>query len=344
MKSSVRKLLIVVGSTFAITMLSAAYIVFILTPASSSGSANETSEYRMIVAQGATLRTVARDLKDQGIIRSADIFYLYARLKRVFLKAGIYKVRSDMSVADICTLLESGKHEYISVALSEGLTIHKIAQILEKNEVTGADEFIKAASSPSLLMEWRIPALSFEGYLFPDTYNFDYNMNAERVVRLLVSSFFSKIEHIPELKNKTPEELHKIVILASIVEREYRLAEEAPLIASVFTNRIKKDIGLYSCATVVYILTEIEGRPHPDIVTIKDTKIDNPYNTYKWSGLPPGPISNPGLTALRAAASPPETPYYFFRLIDPAKGSHIFTENFEQHKEAAPVPTKKAAQ
>lgn len=301
------------------------------------------AEYRIIVPSGATLRTVARDLENHGIIRSADVLYLYGRFKGVFLKAGIYKVHAGMSIPRICAVLESGKQEYITVALSEGLTVRKIGAILEKNGITAADDFIKAASSRALLNEFGIPADSFEGYLFPDTYNLDFGMNAERVVHILASNFFEKIKAVKGLEGKIGRDLHDIVILASIVEREYRLEEEAPLIASVFTNRLKQNIGLYSCATLVYILTEIEGRPHPDIIKIEDTKINNPYNTYKWAGLPPGPISNPGLTALRAAAAPPETKYYYFRLTDSARGSHIFSETFDDHKEAAPVVTKKAA-
>ena len=129
----------------------------------------------------------------------------------------------------------------------------------------------------------------------------------------------------------SPEEFRDTIILASIVEHEYRIDEEAPLIASVFRNRIRKGIGLYSCATIEYIITEIEGKPHPDIITYKDLKINSPYNTYKWAALPPGPISNPGMVALKAASDTPATNYYYFRLIDPDTGRHAFTENFNEH-------------
>ncbi|MCF0242006.1 MAG: endolytic transglycosylase MltG, partial [Treponema sp.] len=124
-----------------------------------------------------------------------------------------------------------------------------------------------------------------------------------------------------------------VVILASIVEKEYRVPEEAPLIASVFKNRMKQNIGLYSCATIVYILTEIQGNSHPSRILIEDTKIDSPYNTYKWAGLPPGPISNPGITALNAVINTPKTNYYFFQIKDAGKGSHVFTTTFDEHIE-----------
>ena len=137
-------------------------------------------------------------------------------------------------------------------------------------------------------------------------------------------------------------DLFQTVTLASIVEREYRVEDEAPLIASVFKNRLRRNIGLYSCATVEYILTEIEGRPHPDRILIEDTKIDNPYNTYKWAGLPPGPISNPGMVALRASSDTPKTNYYFFQIVDPAEGRHVFTTSFEEHIESHSLYTKKS--
>ena len=108
----------------------------------------------------------------------------------------------------------------------------------------------------------------------------------------------------------------------------------APLIASVFRNRLKHNIGLESCATVEYIITEIEGRPHPGFITGQDLKIDSPYNTYKWAGLPPGPISNPGLVALDAAMHAPQTDYYYFLLKDPSKGEHHFSRSLIGHNEA----------
>ena len=129
-----------------------------------------------------------------------------------------------------------------------------------------------------------------------------------------------------------------------MVEREYRVAEEAPLIASVFKNRIEENIGLYSCATIEYIITEILGKPHPDVITYDDLKIDSPYNTYKWAGLPPSPISNPGLVALKASANPPKTEYYYFTLKDEARGTHTFSRSFSSHTRAGiQFKTKKAA-
>lgn len=301
-------------------------------------------DYSLKIVQGASVVSVAKDLEEKGIIRSRYAMYLMARKNGTLIKSGRYQVNPSMSCKDILSYLESGKQKSVVVAIPEGLTMSKIANILEKNEVTKAEKFIEECKNPEILEFYAIPGENLEGYLFPDTYHFDYEMNPKSVINIFMDNFYSKIYTIPELVNITPEQLHEKLILASIVEREYRVASEAPLIASVFVNRLKRNIGLYSCATIEYIITEIEKKPHPDIITYDDLKIDNPYNTYKWAGLPPGPISNPGLVALNAAANPPKTQYYFFRLVDEKKGTHVFSKDFESHTEQGKsISVKKAA-
>ena len=211
-------------------------------------------------------------------------------------------------------------------------TISAIAKILEENRICSASDFIKSCSSETILQKYNIPGTTCEGYLFPDTYYLNVNMESDFIVEHFIENFIENLKSIPNYAEKTPEELFEIVTLASIVEKEYKVKEEAPLIASVFKNRIRHNIGLYSCATIVYIITEIQGKPHPNRILTKDTKIDNPYNTYKWAGLTPGPISNPGLTALDAVINTPKTPYFFFQVKDEKKGTHVFTETFEEHK------------
>jgi len=316
-----------------------------------SDSSKNVIEYKIIVPSGDNIHSVALELKQQHIIKNDTIMYLYARLTDFVLKAGSYYVKNSMSVPEIIDILQSGRQSYMHVSIPEGLTITKIGEILEKNKITTAKDFYDAAYNEKNVKKYGIPAKNFEGYLFPDTYFLTENMDANDVVSLMVDTFFKKAAKISNFENKTNKEIFDIVTLASIVEREYRVPKEAPLIASVFTNRLKKNIGLYSCATVEYIVTEILKQPHPDIITTvgpnADTKIDNPYNTYKWAGLPPGPISNPGLVALSAAMHPADTNYYFFRLVDVSKGIHVFTHDFDEHKEIGkdlhtkPIGTKK---
>lgn len=299
-------------------------------------------EKKVEVPSGTSAKKIASELKADGLIRSKTMFYLCARysvFRVVFagtpapfsLKSGVYTISSSMSLAQIFETLSSGRQEFIRVVIPEGLTVSKIALRLEDAGVCSAEDFKNSCRSPELLSEFQIPAEQFEGYLFPDTYFFTPEMNADSVVSMMAETFFEKIKNIPGFSEFSPQQLNDTVILASIIEREYRIAEEAPLIASVFKNRLIHNIGLYSCATIEYILTEIEGREHPDAITYDDISIDSPYNTYKWAGLPPGAISNPGETALRAAAHPAETDYYYFRLSDAEKGKHVFSRTFSTH-------------
>ncbi|MCR5290859.1 MAG: endolytic transglycosylase MltG [Treponema sp.] len=298
--------------------------------------------YDFSVPSGMSIREVGHVLKEQHMIYSEHLFYAIARYTHAVLKSGNYTIRSDMSMREIFALLGTGAPEQIHLVIPEGLTLHKIANRLETVEVCSTDAFLSSAHSLALMKKYDITADSFEGYLFPDTYYVVRNMDADDVVDRMVSNFFTHVQQIPSLQKLSSEELKQKVILASIIEREYQRPEEAPLIASVFTNRLKQDIGLYSCATIEYILTEIQGKEHPDVITYEDLKIDNPYNTYKWRGLPPGPISNPGMVALKAAADPAQTNYYYFRLT--GDGTHSFSKDFQTHiTEGNKLYTKTAA-
>ncbi len=312
-------------------------------------------DFRFEVAQGDSVKKVAESLESQGIIKNKELFYYFVRSPKYFklfynkenlpdsfiLKSGIYHLKDSMNYAQIMTELSSGQQEYIVVSVPEGKTISQTGQIMETAGICSKTEFKKAAYDTDLLNKYQITGESAEGFLFPDTYYLTSGMSAKEVVILMLDTFFQKASTVPGLLDKTPRDLYDTIILASIVEREYRVEEEAPLIASVFTNRLKQNIGLYSCATIVYILTEIEGRPHPDRILLEDTKIDSPYNTYKWAGLTPGPISNPGLVAINAAANPPKTNYYFFQVADSEQGKHVFTTTFDEHKASHNLNTKK---
>ncbi len=311
-------------------------------------SAEKEYTVKIKVPSGTSTREIASQLKQEKLIRSEDIFYYAARFrllngrKPFVLKSGVYTVKSSMSMEEIYILLQSGAQEYITLSIPEGLTMRKIGLLLEEKGVCSQKDFLSKCCSTELLQEYNIPAENFEGYLFPDTYFFTPAMEAEDVVHKLADNFFDKAMKIDSIKELSPEDLHYKVRLASIIEREYRVKEEAPLIASVFTNRLRRNIGLYSCATVEYIITELEGRPHPEKITYDDLKIDSPYNTYKYAGLPPTPISNPGLIALDAAVNPAKTKYYYFVLTDPEKGTHTFSKDFDEHIAAEKgIPTKR---
>jgi UPF0755 protein len=174
-----------------------------------------------------------------------------------------------------------------------------------------------------------------EGFLYPDTYLFPPNYPAPLVIKTMAETFFRRLAELgTDALDLSPEELYRKVILASIVEREYRVDEEAQLMAGVFYNRLHISMPLQSCATVEYVITEILGRPHPKVIYIKDTEIRNPYNTYVMSGLPPGPISAPGAVALNAVFNPIASDYLYFRLVDSAVGQHYFSRTFDDHIKA----------
>ncbi len=334
-----------------------AFVKRMASPVVKADIQNEDSSYdiRIEIPNGMSVYSAAELLEENGLIRNSRLFYYSARYPQIkallygkeqgtdfVLRSGIYYVSPSMNIAEIQNLLSSGQQEYIKVSIPEGLTISKIAAELEEERICDAGDFIEICKNPAFAAENGIEGETCEGFLFPDTYFLTVSMNAREVAQIMINNFFEKIKGISTLVQMDGAQLYETVKLASIVEREYRVEDEAPLIASVFKNRLRRNIGLYSCATVEYILTEIEGRPHPERILIEDTKIDNPYNTYKWAGLPPGPISNPGLVALKASADTPKTNYYFFQIVDPAAGRHVFTTNFEDHVQSHNLYTKKS--
>lgn len=302
----------------------------------------EGSEQLFTIKRGTSMHAVAADLQTAGLVRSSYAAYFYFRLLRLPLKAGTYKLSSAMSLQSIAAYLAEGKQELIKVTLPEGLTLSKTAAILAERQVVDQTAFLEAAQNPELLKKYGIPSDSAEGFLFPDTYFFSYNETPERIVTALLDNFFTKAVAIPHFPTD-PAARYNTVILASIIEREYRVPEEAVKIAGVFSNRLAIGMGLQSCATVEYILTEVQHKPHPDRLLNKDLEIDHPYNTYKWRGLPPGPISNPGMTALYAACNPEKSSYLYFRLEDSGAGTHIFTHSLAEHTRAGALIVKRAA-
>ena len=298
------------------------------------------SEY-VKIPSGMSVKSIAEMLEEKGLIRSSRLFYMTVRFPKILLKdytsivfkSGVYEISQSMDMVEIIKILADGKQAFIKTSIPEGLTTRKIAKILSDNKVCRYDDFVQATADRAILEKFGIQAATCEGYLFPDTYYFYPEMQAPEVVAMMIENFFTNLKTIAGQSESDGIDYTRL-ILASIVEREYRVDEEAPLIASVFLNRMAIGMGLESCATIEYIITEIQGKPHPDIITYKDLKIDSPYNTYKWSALPPGPISNPGKVALSAALNPAETNYYYFTLTNSERGSHTFSTTLKAHARA----------
>jgi UPF0755 protein len=295
------------------------------------------------IEKGQNAQDIAKALEDRRLIRSALAFRVLSRIEGAenALKAGTYRIEPGMETRRILDEFVSGKQALTKITIPEGYTLGQIARLLEREGVSTRPDFMRAATSPALLSELSVPADSAEGYLYPDTYYFPVNCEPEILVRSMVGTFRERIASIPESSSLSPSQLHEKLILASIVEREYKSPDEAPVMASVFYNRLKIKMALQSCATVVYVITEHLGKKHPDIIYDRDLKLDDPYNTYKHRDLPPGPISSPGLTALRAVFHPSQTKYLYFRLVDEDAGRHHFSETLEEHIDSRTLYVKR---
>lgn len=333
-----KKILLIVLSAAVLVFASAFFTAFYLNMPPVSTAAQKTVK----VDKGMTAKTVIRKLKDEGLIRSERYAYIYARLKKINLKSGSYQINSEMTTAEILHKLTEGTQGLKKITVPEGLTLQKTARLFKTAGIADAADFEKLVTDKEFLNANGIKADTAEGFLYPDTYFFGEEDSLEMMLELMIKTFFEKTAAIPNFP-KDFNELYKKLILASIIEREYQLAEEAPVIASVFSNRLKVNMGMESCATVEYIITEIKHKKHPTRLFYDDLKIQSPYNTYMHAGLPPGPISNPGFTALYAACNPAETDYFYFRLIDADTGKHTFSKTLGEHNKAGEVLLLKKA-
>ena len=286
-----------------------------------------------VVAPDKNFREVAADLEVNNYIQHRYAIRLLAKLQKkdTLVMAGEYEFSPAMSPQQILDAMVEGRMILRKITLKEGLTVNEIGPILEEAGITQRALFEQALNDPKLRDELKVPGATFEGYLFPETYRIQRNTPPRKVIQTLRAQLDSKW---PEEWNLRLLELqmtkHQILTLASIIEKESGNAEEQPLVASVFHNRLKKGMRLQSDPTVIYGIVNFNGN-----ITKADLQAPTPYNTYVISGLPPGPIANPGFTAIKAALYPAETNYFYF--VGNGKGKHIFSENLDQHNQAVNV-------
>lgn len=296
------------------------------------GIGDDNTEVVVDVEQGEGLKSIAQKLEEKGIIEHKNIFYLYAKSKASGFQYGGHIFTPDMSYREVAfELSTAGNSDTVSVVIPEGYELRLIAQAYAKTGIVTAGEFMKAAS--------EVPVESYgfltkglddlEGYLFPATYDVAINSTAETIVDNMLEAFANVYtdEHIKKAK-ELGMSTHDIITLASIIEREAANEAEHKKVAGVFYNRIKDGMKLQSCATVQYILKE-----RKPVLSIADTEIDSPYNTYMYEGLPPGPIASPGKSAIDAALWPEEHDYYYFVAKSDGSG-HVFSKTFEEHQRA----------
>lgn len=335
-----------------IVLSSLAVVIFLNSPVNpekilritgeTDGIKTENGSFYFDVRKGESSQSTGLRLKRAGLIRSRYFWNLFCRFNKEQIKAGTYKIEMPVNMTGIYNLLVSGQQILHRVTIPEGVTLAKTAGILEEAGICKAEDFLASAKNSEIINRYRIPNASMEGYLFPDTYLFPAEYPPEQIINAMTENFYKRIENIdPSIINLSAKELNDKVILASIVEREYRISEEAPLMAGVFYNRLGINMALQSCATVEYIITEIQKKPHPSVIYNQDLEIRDPYNTYIRPGLPPGPICSPGAVALRAVIFPEKTEYFYFRLDDPASGRHYFSRTLDEHIRASQFFTKR---
>ncbi len=281
----------------------------------------------VLLRPGWTTRHIARELQHDRIIRSADAFLLLHYAKGLgSLKAGEYKFEAPASAMEVRQRILHGDVYTRTVQVPEGYNIYDVAAVVEQAGLGSAADFITAAKGDLFLVKDLDPnAKSLEGYLFPDTYHFTRIDTAHEIVAGMVHRFRQEAQKIGLLRQG---DVHRIVTIASIVEKETAVPEERPLVASVYYNRLARNMLLGADPSVVYAAL-VAGRYRGTIYQ-SDLQFDSPYNTYKYAGLPPGPIANPGAASLEAAMNPAQTDYLYF--VSDNNGHHRFSRTAEEHE------------
>jgi UPF0755 protein len=287
------------------------------------------------VPRGASSRSVARLLQQNGVIRSAIAFEVYARRhRRRTLQAGEYLFNHPVSGKDVFWTLANGNVYERPFTVREGETMFDIARELEQAKFVMAEDFLTAAKNPEIIRDLAPHAKTLEGFLFPATYQLPRHPLANELAAEMTQKFREQWSIIASSNRDETGEAHghpilSIVTLASLVERETPKPDERPLVAGVFENRLKKGMPLQCDPTVIYAL-EQKGRYNGTLGS-KDLHDDSLYNTYLHGGLPPGPIGNPGEISLRAAVAPADTGFLYF--VANTQGGHFFGATLQQHNQ-----------
>jgi UPF0755 protein len=296
------------------------------------GAAGGGSAIRLVIPQGASALQIGELLRERGLVRDAWIFRLLVAWRGLdgALQAGEYLFSPDEGIHRILHRLAAGDVVLHRVTIPEGYTVAQIADALARKGLVDRDRFLRLSREDR---RFWIPQMrgnasgSLEGYLFPDTYLLPSGLPEERVVQLMVDRFRAAAGSL--LEGPLPMGLtpHEVVTVASLVEREAQLDPERARIAGVIYNRLRRGMLLQVDATVLYAL----GR-HQEVVLYRDLEVDSPYNTYRYAGLPPGPIASPGLPSILAALRPESHDYLYY--VARPDGSHVFSRTLEEHNRA----------
>jgi len=280
---------------------------------------------------GSSLLRISDILEDAGVVRNAWIFMTVAKIsgKGNRLQSGHYVFPESASMPEVLGILSRGSHQIdISVTIPEGLVLEQIASIMQAR--TGADSasFVQLTKDRDFILSLGFDVLTLEGYLLPETYRFRPGASEEQVIRKMVDELETYLS--PDLLARMvmmKRSLHEILTVASIVEGETSLPEERSRVAGVYYNRMERGMLLQADPTIQYI---VPGNPRR--ILYRDLRRDSPYHTYKYAGLPPGPVNNPGRESIHAAIYPEKHNFLYF--VADGKGGHRFSRNAQEHQEA----------
>ena len=286
-------------------------------------------EVTVVIPRGASVRRIKEILAEKGIIRNDVRFLILARLvkegRRV--RAGEFTIPRGLTPLQVLRFLDTAKPVQYRVTVPEGWTMRQVAEIFARDHWVDLEKFLQLCRDPAFIRTLGIQADSLEGYLFPETYTLVRGEVDERsLLTTMVRRFFTVWDGL-EKPEDTELNRRQLVTLASIVEKETSDSGERAVIAGVLYNRLKKKMRLQSDPTTIYGLENFNGN-----LTRADLHKETPYNTYVITGLPPGPICNPGRAALEAVLHPADVPYYYF--VSKNDGSHYFSKNLQEHNRA----------
>jgi UPF0755 protein len=326
---SVRKWSVAAALILAVFSVS----LFLLTARPSQEQWRVTKVY---IPKGSTYPGIEKMLIAKGLLRYPVAFRILVvgTMTGAKLQQGEYVFPAPPSAFELWGKIVNGDVAKYQVIIPDGSNIYDIAQTLGDLELADPSTFLATATSPELALRMEIPGSTLEGYLFPDTYTFVKDMSAEEILGVMVRQFQRKFT--PEMERKGKEEgltRNQIVTIASIIEKETGVEAEKPMVSEVIRKRLSLGMPLQMDPTVIYGLKKFGGN-----LTKKDLKTPNPYNTYLTPGLPPGPICNPGLSAIKAAIYPSDTDYLYF--VSRNDGSHRFSRTLKEHNEAVMVYQK----
>jgi UPF0755 protein len=289
----------------------------------------------VVVPSGMSAARILDRLAAAGVVADARLarLYLVYVLRNPPLQAGEYRFSAPLATPDVLRKLVRGDVIFHPVTLVEGLSMEETAAVLARAGAGRLPSLLQAMRSPERIVDLDPLATDLEGYLFPETYRFAAGISEQEVVASLVKTFRDRSAPLrvtltsQPKQGDAPHDLHALVTLASIVEKEAHESAERPVIAAVYLNRLRLKMGLGADPTVIFALKRLgrwDGTIHKD-----DLRVDSPYNTYRYAGLPPGPICSPGLASLEAAAHPAAVPYLYF--VSRNDGTHVFSTTLAEH-------------